>query len=88
MQQSGAQNRQIAQAIEIHRFLRNPWIPAQCMDPQIAQRNPWIAPNTCTDDAVATAQQGNNTEILNCQCHRLGPRPSEAKSRLTSVSEV
>ena len=43
MQQAGAQNRQIAQAIEIHRFLRNPWIPAQSMDPQIAQRDPWIA---------------------------------------------
>ena len=43
MQQTGAQNRQIAQAIEIHRFLRNPWIPAQSMDPQIAQRDPWIA---------------------------------------------
>ena len=47
IQQAGAQNRQIAQAIEIHRFLRNPWIPAQSMDPQIAQRDPWkwIAPN-------------------------------------------
>ena len=43
MQQAGAQNRQIAQAIEIHRFLGNPWIPVQSMDPQIAQHDPWIA---------------------------------------------
>ena len=33
----------VDRAIEIHRFLHNPWIPAQSMDPQIAQRDPWIA---------------------------------------------
>ncbi len=27
----------------IHRFLRDPWIPAQSMAPQIAQHDPWIA---------------------------------------------